>query len=160
MNLFRLRHGKRNRQRGAAALEFALSTLILIPLMMGMIDFGYYFYMAVNVIEAQHAGLVAAQRTGVTDCSSSASAAQVALKATAQTNASLAVTNYLSANNLTTVLILSGNMPSCSNNPLNPTWTMTLVADFRPVLGRVMSWDKASPTSGYVRYTAKTLSVY
>jgi Flp pilus assembly protein TadG len=154
-----LRRGKRNVQGGAAALEFSLAVFFLVPLLLGMMQFGYYFYVAVNVTEAQHQGLVAATRTTVGDCSGTASATAVAAKAVAQTAATTAVTTYLAANGLSTVLTLSGTSPSCGVTPVNPTWTMTLIADFRPPLGKVMPWDKASPTTGYLRYTAKTIAM-
>lgn len=158
-NPFQLRRGKRDTQRGAAVLEFALSMFILAPLMMGMVQYGYYFYIAVNVTEAQHQGLVAATRTSVGDCSITASATAIAAKATAQAAASTAVTAYLTSNGLNSVVTLSGTSPSCGILPVNPTWTMTLIADFRPPLGKVMPWDKASPTTGYLRYTAKTIAM-
>ena len=37
---------RRQRSRGVAALEFALSLTFLVPLLMGTLDFGYYFYVA------------------------------------------------------------------------------------------------------------------
>jgi hypothetical protein len=37
---------KRAQQRGAAAIEFALSLTLLIPLIFGILDYGYYFYVA------------------------------------------------------------------------------------------------------------------
>lgn len=154
-----LRRRKRDGQRGAAALEFALAMFFLAPLLMGMMQYGYYFYIAVNVLEAQHQGLIAASRTAVGDCSATASATALAAKATAQTAASTAVTTYLNQNNLTSLLTLSGTSPSCGVTPVNPTWTMTLVADFRPPLGKVMPWDKASPTTGYLRYTARSIAM-
>lgn len=154
-----LRRGKRDGQRGAAALEFALAVFFLVPLLMGMLQYGYYFYVAVNVTEAQHQGLVAATRTAVGDCSATASAAAVTAKGNAQTAASTAVTAYLTTNGLNGVLTLSGTSPSCGVTPVNPTWTMTLIADFRPPLGKVMPWDRASPTAGYLRYTAKTVAM-
>lgn len=148
------RNDRRDGQRGAAALELAISTVFLIPLLVGMTQFGYYFYVAMNVLEAQHRGLVAASRTTVATCS-----APAATITAAQTAASNAVDSYLSANNLGSILTLSGKTPTCGTSPVNPTWTMTLVADFRPPWGKVMAWDKASPTPGYLRYTAKTMSL-
>jgi Flp pilus assembly protein TadG len=147
------RTNRRDAQRGAAAVELAIASLFLIPLLMGMTQFGYYFYIAMNVLEAQHRGLVAASRTGVGTC-----AAPAATISAAQTAASNAVDAYFTANNnLGSILTLSGKTPTCGNSPVNPTWSMTLIADFRPPWGKVMVWDKASPTPGYLRYTAKTM---
>src|SRR6185295_17037603 len=47
----------RNRSRGVAALEFALSLTFLVPLLMGMLDFGYYFWVGTNAQEAARAGV-------------------------------------------------------------------------------------------------------
>ena len=40
-----------------AALELALSLVFLVPLLMGMLQFGYYFYVASNAEEAARAGV-------------------------------------------------------------------------------------------------------
>lgn len=147
------RNSRRDGQRGAAALELALASIFLIPMLIGMTQFGYYFYVAMNVLEAQHRGLVAASRTNVGTC-----LAAPATISAAQTAASNAVDAYLAANSLgSSVLTLSGKTPTCGILPVNPTWSMTLIADFRPPWGKVMAWDKASPTTGYLRYTAKTM---
>jgi Flp pilus assembly protein TadG len=156
------RRARRDGQRGAAALEFALATFVLVPLMLGIIDYAYTFYISLNVTEAQHAGLIAAKQTGVTDCSNTASTAQQNLKATAQTNATTAVASYFSANGLTSSVVSyvnSSNSPGCAATPLNPTWSMTLVVDIPPLLGRLMPWDKAG-ANGKQRYTAKALYIY
>jgi Flp pilus assembly protein TadG len=152
----RLKHNnKRDGQRGAAALELALASIFLIPLLIGMTQFGYYFYIAMNVLEAQHQGLVAASRVTVNSCSASAGTL-----AGAQTAASNAIDAYFVANNnLGSILTLSGKTPTCGVSPVNPTWSMTLIADFRPPWGKVMVWDRASPTAGYLRYTARTMYI-
>lgn len=162
---------KRRGQRGVAAVEFALSLIFLVPLMLGTADYGYYFYVAMNVVEAQQAGLLAAAKTPVGDCSGSASAAQVTAKGTAQNAAVTAETLYLhnasgASNGLDTVVTLYSTpagalpKPTCSNTPMNPTWTLTLVADFRPVIGWLAPWMKASTvTSGRARYTAHTVAM-
>src|SRR5204862_6937759 len=48
---------RRQRSRGVAALELALSLTFLVPLLMGMLDFGYYFYIGTNAEEAARAGV-------------------------------------------------------------------------------------------------------
>lgn len=154
-----LRRAGRDAQRGAAALEFALAIFFLAPLLMGMMQYGYYFYISMNVLEAQHQGLVAAARTSGVSCAAGATAAQITARTAAQTAAAAAVTTYLTNNGLATVLTLSGATPTCGVTPLDPTWTMTLIADFRPPLGKVMPWDKASPTAGFLRYTSRTMAV-
>ena len=48
---------RRQRSRGVAALELALSLTFLVPLLMGTLDFGYYFYVGTNAEEAARAGV-------------------------------------------------------------------------------------------------------
>ncbi len=81
-------------KRGAAAIEFALCILVLFPLLVGMLNYAYHLYIAINVIEAQHNGLVAAARTsGVGACTPTG---------TASGNGTTAVTNYSALNSLGT----------------------------------------------------------
>jgi len=42
---------KRLGQRGAVAVEFAFSLFFLIPLLLGMLDYGYYFWIGVNAVQ-------------------------------------------------------------------------------------------------------------
>lgn len=146
---------RRDAQRGAFALELALSLFVLFPLLCGIVNYGYHFYIAINVQEAERAGLIAAARTsGVGACTATASA-------TAKTNASTAVTSYFALNSLSSIVTVSGttSTPTCATTPVSPTWTMNLVVDYTPLLGKVMAWDKASPVSGKLRYTAGTLAM-
>ena len=154
-----LRTARRDGQRGAAAIEFALAIFFLAPLLMGMMQYGYYFYISMNVLEAQHQGLVAAARTQSVSCAVTASAAQGHCTDGGADGRLHGDHDYLTNNGLNSVVTLSGATPTCDTNPLDPTWTMTLIADFRPPLGKVLPWDKASPTSGYLRYTARTMAV-
>jgi Flp pilus assembly protein TadG len=169
--IWRRSKSKRPKQRGVAAVEFALSLVLLVPIMLAVMDWGYYFYVAVNVVEAQQAGLLAAARTVVGNCSGTATAAQITAKGTAQTAATAAETAYLHNANgvssgLDTVVTLYGSAaaaaptPTCASTPMNPTWTLTLVADFRPVLGWVAPWMKKSPTTPTkARYTTHKLAM-
>ncbi len=148
-------------QRGVAAIEFALSMFFLVPFMLAVADYGYYFYIAMNVVEAQQAALQAASRVVVGDCSGTATAAQVAAKGAAQAAGVLQATTYLQNSgsvDLSTLITFSGNTPNCSNNPINPTWSMTPQADFRPLIGWVAPWMKHGAT-GKVRYTAHTMAM-
>ncbi len=115
-----LRAGRRDAQRGAAAIEFALAMFFLAPLLMGMMQYGYYFYVAMNVLEAQHQGLVAAARTQGVSCAVTASAAQVTARTAAQTAASTAITTYLTNNGLNSVVTLSGTTPDLRHQSAGP----------------------------------------
>jgi Flp pilus assembly protein TadG len=151
----------RSKQRGVAAVEFALSLILLVPVMLGIADYGYYFYIAVNVVEAQQAGALAASKVVIGDCAGGGNAALVALATTA---GSTAVTNYMIAANLpSTIVTLSNTTPTCvspASAPPSPpplSWQFAVTADFRPAIGWVGPWMKASSTPGYVRYTARKL---
>ena len=70
-----LRRGTRQDERGAAAIEFALVTPLLLVLVFGIIQYGWYFY-------AMQAGTSAAgdvaRRASVGDCQSGGDAAALA----------------------------------------------------------------------------------
>jgi Flp pilus assembly protein TadG len=52
----KIRHGRRG-ERGVAAVEFALVfTLIFLPLVLGGIDFGWYFFVSETVTNAAREG--------------------------------------------------------------------------------------------------------
>jgi Flp pilus assembly protein TadG len=150
-----MRRGKRDGRRGAAALEFALAMFVLTPIMIGICEYAYYFYVGINVVEAERAGLLAATRTTVTGSCVAASVT------TAQTAASNAVTAYLALNSLDTKLtiISSSSTPSCHTTAPSPWWSMNLVVDYQPIFGFTMPWEKKSPTAGYLRYTVGQLAV-
>ena len=48
---------RRPKSSGVAALELALSLVFLVPLVTGMLQFGYYFYIASYAEEAARAGV-------------------------------------------------------------------------------------------------------
>jgi Flp pilus assembly protein TadG len=60
-----LRGGTRRREEGASAVEFALVLPILAALLLGIIQFGWYFFVANNASSAAREG---ARRVVVGDC--------------------------------------------------------------------------------------------
>jgi len=52
----------RDRSKGVAVIELALSMLFLIPLLCAAVDFGYYFYVGSNVEEAARQGALQGAR--------------------------------------------------------------------------------------------------
>jgi hypothetical protein len=143
-------------QRGAAVIELALCMIILMPFVLALIDYAYYFYVGMNIVEAQHEGLVAASQTTVTDCTLVANAAA---KGSAVTAAQNAETAYLANAGLNSVVTLVNNAPACPCTAAvsNTCWDMTMAADFKPIIGWVGWWMKKSPTTPtQVRFTAKT----
>lgn len=148
---------KRSRQRGVAAIEFALCLFFLVPLTLAVLDYGYYFYIALNIVEAQQAGITAATRTAVVDCTL---AANNPAKAAAVAAAQLAETAYLTNAGLSsTVTLVSGTTAPvcrCAAAATKTCWELALAADFKPLIGRVAPWMK-SVTAGKARYTAQKL---
>lgn len=65
-----MRRTRRPKERGAAAVEFALVLIPLMLILMGTIDFGYYFFMRAIVTnaarEGARAGAISATPGGVT----------------------------------------------------------------------------------------------
>ena len=51
-----------------AALELALSLTFLVPLLMAVLDFGYYFYIGTNAEDAARAGARALVNAGTAVC--------------------------------------------------------------------------------------------
>jgi Flp pilus assembly protein TadG len=149
---------KRPRQRGAAAVELALSLVFLIPLLLGIADYGYYFFIAVNVVEAQQAGAVAASRVAIGDCSGGGNPALVNSATTAASNA---IAQYIANAGLAGIVTLGNTAPTClvpsSTSPPPLAWQFNIWADFRPIIGRVAPWMKASPTAGYARFSPRRL---
>ncbi|HLK93989.1 MAG TPA: TadE family protein [Polyangia bacterium] len=149
----------RSRQRGAAVVEFALCLFILVPMVLAMVDWAYYFYISINIVNAQREGLVAASQVTVTDCTLVANAAAKASAITAATTAEAA---YLTNAGITGVtLVNSSPACPCAAAVSNTCWDMSLAADFTPILGWVAPWMKKSPLNPttQARYTARTLVV-
>jgi Flp pilus assembly protein TadG len=66
-------------ERGVAAVEFALILPVLVLLLMAILDWGYYFYMAETVVNAAREGA----RVGVIQSTESAAETQAEATATA-----------------------------------------------------------------------------
>jgi len=158
-----LRVPARDKSRGVAALEFALSLTFLVPLLMGMLDFGYYFWISTNAEEAA--------RAGVRD----------AVRASAGAVCGAIVTNLAKTNGETPAVgtgsaCIGGAAYCYMNEPplfmgaasgpttvtvtclsalpnVDPTWQVSVQVDFQPSLGFFKNLMKAG-AGGTVRYTA------
>jgi Flp pilus assembly protein TadG len=159
---------RRQRSRGVAALELALSLTFLVPLLMGTLDFGYYFYISTNAQEAARAGVREAVRL------SAGAACGTAIANAAQTSAQRLVTGP------GTGTLCNGGAAACYMNeppllmgatggnttvaltclvaPVNPTWTITVQVDFWPATTFCKWMMPASLTPGKVKYTATLTS--
>jgi Flp pilus assembly protein TadG len=164
------RASRRQRSRGVAALELALSLTFLVPLLMGTLDFGYYFYIATNAEEAARAGV----REAVLASAGAACLTPAALLA--QTNGQRLVTTgvgtacnggaaacymnepplNMGRNGGNTTVVLT-----CLTAPVNPTWTITVQVDFWPAttfFKWMMPARALSLTAGKVKYIATLTS--
>jgi Flp pilus assembly protein TadG len=142
----------RSGQRGAAALEFALSLIFLIPLLLGTLDYGYYFWVGVNAVEAAKEGVAAAARAGngVPNCGSPLAAAPtVAGSARATAYLINSVGAAMAANATVTV--------TCVAAPVNPSWRIVVQMDFPPAVGFVRVGMPTSAIAGRVRFRTQPL---
>jgi Flp pilus assembly protein TadG len=63
---------RRSRQRGVAALEFALAMTLFLPLLFAVLNYGYYFYVSITAVEAARVGARQLWNQTVTACSNNA----------------------------------------------------------------------------------------
>lgn len=157
------RAARRPRTRGVAAIELALSLTFLVPLLMGMLDFGYYFYIGTNAEEAARAGVRALVNAGSNKCGTPGANAALAAETTKATGGSGAACVggaaycYMNepplfmgaASGPTTVTV---TCLSAAPN-VDPTWQVSVQVDFQPSLGFFKNLMKAG-AGGTVRYTA------
>jgi Flp pilus assembly protein TadG len=138
---------KRAQQRGAAAIEFALSLVLLIPLIFGILDYGYYFYVAVTTVEATRVAARQIAGLAVGNCGSAAATATAALVAL-PTGAGTVYMNQIGQAGNTTVTATCGTLPA------DPTWNVKVQVDFRPVIGFLRAGMHPSiKTAGYVEFS-------
>jgi Flp pilus assembly protein TadG len=145
---------KRAQQRGAAAIEFALSLVLLIPLIFGVLDYGYYFCVAVSTVEATRvaARQIAGQNVGsaVGACSSAAATAAIAVVTTPATSAGVAYMNQVGMGQGPNTTVTA----TCVTTPVTPTWAVKVQVDFRPLVGFLRAGMHASTvTPGYVEFS-------
>jgi Flp pilus assembly protein TadG len=142
-------HLRRCRQRGAAAVELGISLIVLMPLIFGMIDYGYFFYVSITASDAARAAARATANTPTTTCDApSVALANIAGKAVA--------TTYMNQTGLgsPTNLTFSATCAVVAGPPaLGPVWTVTVKVDFPPLIGFIRSLMKPSTHTGWVVFT-------
>ena len=155
---------KRERSRGVAAIELALSLIFIMPLMLSTLDFGYYFYIGQNVQEAARAGVREAVRKSAGNCAASNAIVQAGnVAATGSGTACVGGAAYCYMNEPPLSMGGPGSpqttnvLLECLNAPVNPTWRITVTVDFAPAVGFVAPLLPAGPT-GKVRYRAVLVS--
>ncbi len=146
-----MRRGRRGRarERGAAVIEFALTLPLLVPLMLFMIEYGHFFWVTLNAVEAAKMGLASA----VTQNSSTnaANCADVARVATVTQKGHDDAVLYFTTNApglvsaaTPTVTCVSGTINGAAVT--NPSWQIIVKMDFPPLIGYRLPWLKASTT--------------
>jgi hypothetical protein len=156
---------KRERSRGVAALELALSLVFLMPLLLSVLDYGYYFYVGSNAEDAARAGVRQAVRMSAgAACGVNGALVKAAGETTAVGSGPTCTGGsaycYMNepplsmggATGYTTVTL------TCLPGPPNPTWRINVTVDFPPAIGFVAPWMPASPTTGRVRYRTMLVS--
>jgi Flp pilus assembly protein TadG len=137
----------RSRERGAAAIEFALSLVLLVPLIFGILDYGYYFYVAVSTVEATRVAARQISLQTVGSCGTPAAIA-AATPAALATSAGVVYMNQIGQGSNTTVTA------TCVTTPVNPTWNVKVQVDFRPIVGFLRAgMHPSTVTSGYVEFS-------
>jgi Flp pilus assembly protein TadG len=118
-------------------IEFALALVFFVPLILGILDYGYYFYVAVNVVEATRIGARQLALQNVGNCANLAAVAAARALATATMAAGPPgpgpATVYM--NNQTGMGTKTTVTASCGIVPSNPTWNFKVQVDFPPAVG-------------------------
>jgi hypothetical protein len=162
MRRWTLRRGeRRNRQRGAVAVEFALCTFLLVPLLLGTLDYGYYFWVGLNAAEAARAGARQASRLRTTSAVTACGAGpdwHILIEPTVEgpgpLGAAKAQMQQAGMQTYTTVTL------ECRTWPSNPVWEVVVEVNFPPAVGFLNTWMPASTqTTGYVRYRSNPVTV-
>jgi len=144
---------KRDRASGLAAIEFSLWLVVLLPLVLGMIDFGHYFYISVTAAEAARVGARTAAKVPMTPNPNCANTTLVSATALQAQNAATAYMSQAGLGSITT----SPTAACTTDNGLTPVWRMQVKVDFVPLIGFVRSLMKTSTQcTGCVTFTQVT----
>jgi Flp pilus assembly protein TadG len=152
---------RRARASGAAVIEFALMLPFLVPLLLGMIEYGRYFWISVNAVEAAKVGLAAtiAQNTGTPAANCTAATVPGVLSA-----GEIAAVAYFTTNVPQLASYATATVTCIGSGPVNgatltyPSWKIVVKMDFPPLIGYRLPWMKASSTlSGGITYSTPAL---
>jgi Flp pilus assembly protein TadG len=155
--------GQRARGRGAAVIEFALTLPLLVPLMLFMIEYGHYFWVTLNAVEAAKMGLATTVTTNTgnpaTSCADSTPGRVSGTIAAGQT----AALGYFTTNSPSLASYATATVTCISTAPNgtavpNPSWQIIVKMDFPPLIGFRLRWLRASTTlTGGITYSTPAL---
>jgi Flp pilus assembly protein TadG len=150
----------RSRQRGVAALEFALLLPILIMLSLCTLDYGYYFWVGINATEAARAASMTASSqaatknagAGITLCTDLTVPSVV-------TAAQTAATDYMKNNMNTTMQGYTTATVTCTTQApvVGIVWKTVVNVDFPPPSGVMHFGLPNSSTAGHILFPTKAL---
>ena len=135
---------RRRGERGVAPIELALSLVVLVPLVLGMIDLGYYFYVAVTAGEAARVGARNVSKATVGPCSNTTAAN------TAGGVAEDAAEAYFDQAGIGSITRTATASCGAAAGITGPVWTVSMQVDFRPLVGVARTWLKPSPDTSCV----------
>ena len=142
-------------------IEFALTLPLLVPLMLFMIEYGHYYWVTLNAVEAAKLGLASAvTQQNSTNAANCADTTKVAI--VTQKGHDDAVTYFTT--NAPSLASASTPTVTCVTGPINgapltnPSWQIVVKMDFRPLIGFRLPWLRASSTvTGGITYSTPAL---
>jgi hypothetical protein len=151
----------RDSSRGVAVLEFTLSLVFLVPLLMATLSFGYYFYIGSNAEEAARQGLRQAVLIGAPCAPGPVCAPGLsvvtdpAIGAPPCGGGGGAAACYMDADPLHLGGVANTTVTcACAILPVNPTYTITVQVDF-PAAVDYFRYLIPAGTGNNIRYTAR-----
>jgi Flp pilus assembly protein TadG len=113
-----------------AAIEFALGMLLFLPTLFLVIDYGYFYYVAITATEASRVGALQLWNQSVGSC---ANAANVSTATTLVQGSSGDVKTYMAQIGMDTRTTVTATCLAAASTPANlsnPTWTLQVKVDF------------------------------
>jgi Flp pilus assembly protein TadG len=129
---------RRSRQRGVAALEFALAMILFLPALFLILDWGYYYYVAITATEASRVGARQLWNQSVTNCSNTT---PVTTATTLVQGSSGDAKTYMATIGMDSYTTVTASCLPTASTPVglsNPVWTLQVKVDFPlpvPTLG-------------------------
>jgi Flp pilus assembly protein TadG len=166
----------RERSKGVAVIELALSLLFLVPVTFAAIDFGYYFYVGANAEEAAQQGLRQALRRRATLGANCDGLIEAPIINTIQNSyATVDGPNCLGGilDNVSAVHCYMNQPPlamggiggptqvttlTCDGNPAPNSWHITVEVSFPLAVGLYRALLPAGSGPGTVRYRVLNLT--